>query len=285
MPIPCGCQVQCSAERHRAQIVWFCLGPILRLADDCWHTCLVRCGSSQVMLIYCCCCRRRARRSGQSARPPWERAEPSVHQGVLHRDEPSRWPAARHRPSGGSAHPRDRRAVDRLGRGACTPSRSRSRSNWQRPRPAVSCPRGTSSPTRRSCGPAKATTAAIALSTTDVIPDSLSELIEPLALQLPSPEASRTSVQLREVVATLICARALRRSRESFPPYFHASANTLERRFKTWRDLDQWHKIQTTIREHNAGSELEPSSRSEPGQRHQNQASLRVARSVTRYPR
>jgi CRISPR associated protein Cas1 len=98
--------------------------------------------------------------------------------------------------------------------------------------------------------PAKTTAAPVALDASEVIPDRLWEQIEPLAIQLPSPQASRTSVRLRDVVAALICARALRRSRESVAPHFHVSANTLNRRFTAWRDLDQWHKIETTIREH-----------------------------------
>jgi hypothetical protein len=98
--------------------------------------------------------------------------------------------------------------------------------------------------------PVKTTTAPVVLSACEIIPDGLWERIEPLALQLPSPETSRTSVQLRDVVAALICSRALRRSRESIAPYFQVSANTLNRRFTAWRDLDQWHKLEAVIQEH-----------------------------------
>jgi CRISP-associated protein Cas1 len=86
--------------------------------------------------------------------------------------------------------------------------------------------------------------------TADILPDSVWTTVESLALDLPHPPPAMTNVDHRDVIAALVFSRASRVSREKAAPIFGVSANTLERRFRAWRDLEGWHKLEAFVMDH-----------------------------------
>lgn len=83
----------------------------------------------------------------------------------------------------------------------------------------------------------------------DILPDDLWSQIASLAATLPQPKAEARTPAHRQVIAAIACQRIYRISREKVGPVYGISPNTLDRRFREWRTLHNWHKIEAVIGE------------------------------------
>jgi CRISPR-associated endonuclease Cas1 len=84
----------------------------------------------------------------------------------------------------------------------------------------------------------------------DIISDKVWGLVESLAAQLPVPESSRSNVSHRDVIAALIYSRAARLPRGKVAQAFGLSENTVDRRFRVWRTMDAWKKLEQVVTEY-----------------------------------
>jgi hypothetical protein len=83
----------------------------------------------------------------------------------------------------------------------------------------------------------------------DILPDYLWSQIESLAMTLPHPKSAIRTPKHRQVIAAIACGRLYRISRVKVGPVYGISLNTLDRRFKEWRELEAWRKIESIISE------------------------------------
>jgi hypothetical protein len=89
----------------------------------------------------------------------------------------------------------------------------------------------------------------VSISVEDITSDRVWSEVESLAELLPYPSAKASKVNHRDIVSALIYSRLNKTSRVKAAPLFNVSENTLERRYRVWRDLDTWQKIEAITAE------------------------------------